>query len=90
MSTWIPQLPTLLATILLAAATPPAAAQSAPNLDHGADLTGVWTNVNAPGTAEWAIYTFSQDLPPMTEWALARFNAEQAAARPARRTGRRN
>ena len=31
--------------------------------EHNADLSGVWTNVNLPGTAEWAIYTFSKDLP---------------------------
>jgi len=34
--------------------------------EHNADLSGVWTNVNLPGTAEWAIYTFTKDLPEMT------------------------
>ena len=72
----------LLVTTILAAAVSPVAAQSAPSLDHGADFTGVWTNVNAPGTAEWAIYTFSQNLPPMTDWALARFNASKPQRGP--------
>jgi len=43
--------------------------------EHNADLSGVWTNVNLPGTAEWAINTFSKDLPEMTAWGKARFDA---------------
>jgi hypothetical protein len=72
----------LLLTSVLAAAALPAAAQSQPKLEHGADFTGVWTNVNAPGTAEWAIYTFSEKLPAMTEWGRARFDASKPQRGP--------
>jgi hypothetical protein len=50
-----------------------AAAQSPSATEHGADLSGVWTGMNLPGTSQWSIYTFSEETPPMTEWALARF-----------------
>jgi hypothetical protein len=70
------------ATLLGVLAAAPAAAQSAATLEHGGDLSGVWTNVNAPGTAEWAIYTFSEDLPAMTEWGQARFDASKPQRGP--------
>jgi hypothetical protein len=50
--------------------------------EHNADLSGVWTNVNLPGTAEWAIYTFSKDLPEMTAWGKARFDASKPQRGP--------
>ncbi len=50
--------------------------------EHNADLSGVWTNVNLPGTAEWAIYTFSKDLPEMTAWGKARFDAAKPQRGP--------
>jgi hypothetical protein len=49
---------------------------------HSADLSGVWTNVNVPGTAEWAIYTFSKDLPELTAWGQARFDAAKPQRGP--------
>jgi hypothetical protein len=50
--------------------------------EHGADLSGVWTNVNLPGTSDWAIYTFSKDLPELTEWGQARFDAAKPQRGP--------
>ena len=54
--------------LLLAAAA--VAAQVPTEGEHGADLSGVWTNVNLPGTSDWAIYTFSKDLPELTAWPV--------------------
>jgi hypothetical protein len=50
--------------------------------EHNADLSGVWTNQNQPGTAEWAIYTFSKDLPEMTAWGKAKFDAAKPQRGP--------
>jgi hypothetical protein len=50
--------------------------------EHNADLTGVWTNVNLPGTAEWAIYTFSEELPKLTAWGQAKFDAAKPQRGP--------
>ena len=50
--------------------------------EHNADLSGVWTNQNLPGTAEWAIYTFSKDLPEMTAWGKAKFDASKPQRGP--------
>jgi hypothetical protein len=60
----------------------PAAAQAPASLEHGADFRGVWTNVNVPGTGEWAIYSFSEDPPAMTEWGQARFDASKPQRGP--------
>ena len=60
----------------------PAGAQTPASLEHGGDLSGVWTNVNLPGTADWAIYTFSADLPALTEWGQARFDAAKPQRGP--------
>jgi hypothetical protein len=49
---------------------------------HNADLSGVWTGVMLPGTAEWAINTFSKDLPEMTAWGQARFDAAKPQRGP--------
>ena len=35
-----------------------------------------------PGTAEWAIYTFSKDLPEMTAWGKAKFDAAKPQRGP--------
>jgi hypothetical protein len=59
-----------------------AAAQVPTEGKHNADLAGVWTNVNLPGTSEWAIYTFSKDLPEMTAWGKARFDAAKPQRGP--------
>ncbi len=50
--------------------------------EHNADLSGVWTSVTLPGTAEWAINTFSKDLPEMTAWGKARFDAAKPQRGP--------
>jgi hypothetical protein len=60
----------------------PAAAQAPASLEHGGDLSGVWTNVNLPGTADWAIYTFSAELPALTPWGQARFDAAKPQRGP--------
>ena len=52
----------------------PAAAQAPASLGHGGDLTGVWTGITVPGTGEWAIYSFSEDPPPLTDWGQQRFD----------------
>jgi len=49
---------------------------------HNADFSGVWTGVNLPGTAEWAINTFSKELPEMTAWGQARFDAAKPQRGP--------
>jgi hypothetical protein len=49
---------------------------------HGADLSGVWTGVMLPGTAQWAINTFSEELPEMTPWGRARFDAAKPQRGP--------
>lgn len=49
---------------------------------HAADLSGVWTGVTQPGTAEWAIYTFSAELPKLTPWGQARFDAAKPQRGP--------
>ena len=59
-----------------------AAAQVPTKGEHNADLSGVWTNQNQPGTAEWAIYTFSKDLPEMTAWGKAKFDAAKPQRGP--------
>ena len=68
--------------LLLFLALPPAGAQTPASLEHGGDLSGVWTNVNLPGTADWAIYTFSAELPAMTDWGQARFDAAKPQRGP--------
>ena len=68
-----------LAAVLALGSSATALAQST---GHGGDLSGVWTNVNAPGTAEWAIYTFSAELPKMTAWARERFDAAKPQRGP--------
>jgi hypothetical protein len=62
--------------------TPGAHGQVPTSGEHNADLSGVWTNVNLPGTAEWAINTFSKDLPEMTAWGKARFDAAKPQRGP--------
>jgi hypothetical protein len=59
-----------------------AAAQVPTEGEHNADLSGVWTNVTLPGTADWAINTFSKDLPEMTAWGQARFDAAKPQRGP--------
>lgn len=49
---------------------------------HGADLSGVWTNVNAPGAGPWAIYSFSEEPPPLTAWGQARYDAAKPQRGP--------
>jgi len=59
-----------------------AAAQVPTAGQHNADLSGVWTSVTLPGTGEWAINTFSKDLPEMTPWGKARFDAAKPQRGP--------
>jgi hypothetical protein len=57
-------------------------AEAGKSLAHGDDLSGVWTNQNVPGTAEWAIYTFTKDLPALTDVGQARFDAAKPQRGP--------
>ncbi len=69
------------ACVLLAGAST-TTAQVPTEGEHNADLSGVWTGVNLPGTTEWAINTFSKDLPEMTAWGQARFDAAKPQRGP--------
>jgi hypothetical protein len=60
----------------------PATAQPPDSREHAADLSGVWTNISLPDAGPWAIYSFSEDPPSMTEWGLARFNASKPQRGP--------
>jgi len=51
-------------------------------LTHADDFNGVWTNVTLPGTAAWAINTFSPELPPLTRWGQERFDAAKPQRGP--------
>jgi hypothetical protein len=68
--------------LVLLFALRPAMAQVPTSGEHNADLSGVWTNVNLPGTADWAIYTFSAALPPLTAWGQAKFEAAKPQRGP--------
>jgi hypothetical protein len=50
--------------------------------EHNADLSGVWTSVTLPGTGEWAINTFSEQLPELTPWGQAKFDAAKPQRGP--------
>jgi hypothetical protein len=41
----------------------------------GADLSGVWTNDPPAETRSYQNWAFSAELPPMTPWAMARYEA---------------
>lgn len=58
----------------------PSQAQDA--LAHGADLSGVWTNMSLPEAGPWAIYSFSEDPPALTAWGRARFDASKPQRGP--------
>ena len=52
---------------------------------HGADLSGVWTNDrSAWGPGGWGFqgYAFSEELPPMTQWAQERFEVTKPTFGP--------
>ena len=57
----------LSATVLLSAA------QLAWSQDHGADFSGVWTNDPEQDTRSFQNHQLIAGLPPMTEWAMERF-----------------
>jgi hypothetical protein len=64
---------------------PPAVASKVSDSDPGHDLSGVWFD-DHPRLIRvqeryWA-YTFSQEVPPMTPWAQAQFDAAKASFGP--------
>ena len=62
------------AAVLAMLVVPPGAlAQSASNAAGEADFSGVWTSDPPENTRPWFIYSFSADLPDLTEWGQARF-----------------
>lgn len=67
---------------LLGVTWPQQAAAQSPELAHGADLSGVWTNTNPQGLGPWTIYSFSEDPPPLTEWGRERFEASKPQRGP--------
>jgi hypothetical protein len=69
---------TVVSTLALSAAF----AQVPTTGEHNADLSGVWSGVNLPGTGAWAINTFSADLPKLTAWGQERFDAAKPQRGP--------
>ncbi|MDD9997361.1 MAG: hypothetical protein OXQ89_06405, partial [Rhodospirillaceae bacterium] len=49
---------------------------------HGDDLSGVWTNDPEPDTRPFQNWALTGDLPPMTEWALERFEVSRPTFGP--------
>jgi len=52
----------------------------AQSVGQGADLSGVWTNDRSGGG--WQGHAFTEELPPMTEWARERFEASKPTFGP--------
>ncbi len=50
--------------------------------EQGGDLSGVWTGYRAEGQGRFAGWAFSAELPPMTPWARARFEAAKPTFGP--------
>ena len=71
-----------MAVCVLLGAVSPTTAQVPTEGEHNADLSGVWTGVNLPGTGAWAINTFSEQLPELTAWGQARFDAAKPQRGP--------
>ena len=61
--------------VLAIAMNPAIAGSQSLDAGHGDDLSGVWTNDPEPDTREFQNFALSGDLPPMTAWALERFEA---------------
>ena len=69
----------LVATLVAVFASPGLFAQGA----HGGDLSGVWTRDNQGGPGGGFMnFAFTDELPPMTEWALERFEASKPTFGP--------
>lgn len=68
--------------VLLAPALSSAQQERGRTTTHGADFSGIWTNVNAPDAGPWAIDTFSEHPPPLTPWGQARFDAAKPQRGP--------
>ena len=58
-----------------------AVAQSQPAAS-GPDLSGVWTQHPPASARAYALYSLGKDVPPMTPWAEARFNANKPSFGP--------
>jgi hypothetical protein len=69
------------AALLLIGAERVSAQATTPSAGREA-LSGVWTNMNTPGTGPWAIDTFSEAPPPLTAWGQARFDASKPQRGP--------
>ena len=50
--------------------------------DHGADIAGVWNGRRAPEARAYGGFGFSAELPPMTDWAMTRFEASKPTFGP--------
>ena len=58
--------------------------------DHGADFSGVWTNLPPEHTRSFQNSALRPDLPPMTPWAHGTLRTVQADFRPPERSGTRD
>jgi hypothetical protein len=73
----------VMAVVLLASL--PAGAQtvaSRPSGEHAANLGGVWNGHRAPGGGSYGGYGFSEELPPMTAWAMERYQSAKPTFGP--------
>ncbi len=68
-----------LTAVLAAAISPATWSQSA---GHGDDLSGVWTNDPEPDTRSFQNSALIGELPPMTEWALERYETSKPTFGP--------
>jgi len=64
-----------------------AAAFSSPGLraqapEHGGDFSGVWTRDQSASGGSYENHAFTDELPPMTEWARERFEASKPTFGP--------
>ena len=48
-------------------------AQALSGVEHGADFGGVWTGQRPPETRSFSGWAFHEALPPMTDWAMQRY-----------------
>lgn len=60
----------------------PAGAQTREAIASGDDFSGVWNNLPAEGARDYQGWAFSRELPPMTPWARARFDAARPTFGP--------
>lgn len=51
-------------------------------VEHGADFSGVWTGHRTPETRSFGGWAFHEELPPMTDWAMQRYETAKPTFGP--------